>query len=530
MTPRFTLDMLRVSQHSLVDFGLANPYFACFSNMGFGKTAAGITLIEKLFRQGEARRVLIVTTLLVAQNTWPIEIRDWAHTSYLKFKVIEGDASNRLAAARGPEQIHLINQENFVWLAQRAGRAWPYDTVIFDDAEGFKTAARKTRPNKAICAHDHDCPIYEHEKSRVCEHAELCPDYRHGAQGAGCIVICQDFKPVPSSLRACVTLCKIFKSPPAKYTRFGALCALMPQIRRLIHFTGTPSNRGLVDLWPLVFTLDGGRRLGRTYSQYKARYFNRSHNGFSWVLKPGAESEIHARIKDVCIAIESEAEAELPPCHHIDKAIDLPPEAAKMYDDFERDLYLNIEDEEITAANNGVLAGKLLQVCGGAVYTGNEKEWLALHDEKLNTLDDILARHKNEPVLVGYNFQHELERLKKRYPHGITIKDRRDFVHAWNAGEIPLGFTHPKSAGHGLNIQRGPGRTLVWLGLSWRLDHNRQLNKRLWRPGQGREVYIYYIIAKGRADVRLMEGVAKYGWTQDQLLNAVKRDVKNNCF
>jgi hypothetical protein len=87
-------------------------------------------------------------------------------------------------------------------------------------------------------------------------------------------------------------------------------------------------------------------------------------------------------------------------------------------------------------------------------------------------------------------------------------------------------FAHPGSAGHGLNLQRGRGRCLVWLGLNWRLDYNKQLNKRLWRSGQRREVFIYYLIAKGRADVRLMEGVAKYDWTQQQLLEAVKRDAK----
>jgi len=528
LTARFTKDMLRASQLSVIDFILENPRCACFSNMGFGKTAALITTIEKLFRLKEVKKVLIVTTLFVARDTWPGELQDWAHTSYLKFKVITGGAGPRLAAARGAEQIHIINQENFVWLAERAGRTWPYDMVVFDDAEGFKNANRKSKPNKAICVHAKECPLFLHEKSFICTEADFCANYHKGKYTKWCVMPCEHFAPVRASLKACITLCKGFESPASRYTRFGALCALAPQVERLTHLTGTPSNKGLVDLWPLIFTMDGGKRLERTYTQYKMKYFNRSHNGFSWDLKPGAEAAIHARIKDLCIAVESEAEAELPPCHHVDRVIKLPQEAAKMYDTFERDLVLNTDTEEITAANNGVLAGKLLQICGGAVYTGIEKEWITLHDEKFNALDDILLEHAGEPVLIGYNFAHELIRLKARYPQGIDIRERRDFVHAWNAGEIPLAFGHPGSVAHGLNIQRGPGRVLVWLGLNWRLDHNRQLNKRLWRPGQQREVFVYYLIAKGRADVRLMEGVAKYGWTQDQLLEAVKRDARNN--
>jgi len=528
MSARFSKDMLRASQVEVIDFIVNTPACACFSTMGFGKTAALITAVEKLFRSGAVNRLLIVTTLRVARNTWPDEIQDWKHTSYLKFKVITGGAGRRLAAARGSERVHIINVENFVWLAERAGKRWPYDMVVFDDAEGLKSAARKTTPKKAICVHAPSCGLFEHEKSRLCVNSDFCADFRKGTYDNACIRPCSDFKAPRSSLKACITLCTQFQAQPSRYTRFGALCALAPQIKRLVHLTGTPSNKALLDLWPLIFTLDGGRRLGRTYSQYKTRYFNKSYNGFSWDLKPGAETAIHAAVRDICIAVQSEAEAELPACTHIERVVELPQDAARMYADFERDLLLNIDGEEIEAANNGVLAGKLLQVCGGAVYTGEGRNWAELHDEKFKVLDDILLEHAREPVLVGYNFAHELERLKARYPEGVDIRDRRDAVHAWNAGELPLMFAHPGSAGHGLNLQRGPGRVLVWLGLNWRLDYNKQLNRRLWRSGQRREVFIYYLIAKGRADVRLMEGVAKYDWTQNQLLEAVKRDARRH--
>ena len=521
-----TADALRQSQKAVTEFIINTPFCACFSDMGFGKTAAVTTAIEKLFRLGEVRRVLIVTTLRVARNTWPDEIQEWAHTSYLKFAVLTGDAGTRLAAARGPEQIHIINQENFVWLVYKAGRSWPYDTVVFDDAEGLRSARRKSPAKSAICVHRRECPLFLTEKTGVCALSiprGRCPDYRPMAYSDVCAVRCEAFEQIPNRLQACITLCDDFKAPPARYTRFGALCALAPQIKRLVHLTGTPSNKALLDLWPLVFTLDGGKRLGRTYSQYKNQYFTRKHSGFGWDLKPGAEARIHEAIKDLCIAVESEAA--LPECHHINELVTLPPEAARLYREFERDLIVEIDDEEIEAANNGVLAGKLLQICGGAVYTGEDREWVELHDEKFKRLDAILEKHAGEPVLIGYNFAHELARLKTRYPHGIDIRDRKDAVHAWNSGDIPLMFAHPGSAGHGLNLQKGPGRVLVWFGLNWRLDYNKQLNKRLWRPGQAQEVFIYYLITEGRADVRLMEGVAKYEWTQNQLLEAVKLDA-----
>ena len=516
-------DLLRVSQHTGTDFIIDNHYCGLFSDMGFGKTVAVTTAVEKLFRIDDVCRVLVVSTVLVARETWPEEIEAWAHTSNLSFKLIEGDAKQRLQAAKGKEQIHITNQENFVWLAERAGRTWPYDMVVFDDTDGFKKHNRTNAPGPGICARSAECPLYENEKAWNCQDAEVCFDYTTDGYEEACIKLCPDRVPVYSQVKACALLCKQFKSPPARYTRFGALCALRPQIKRLVHLTGTPTGRGYVDLWPLIFTLDNGKRLQRTYTQYLKKYFNKKKGGYGWTLKPGSIYFINKAIRDICICIESEAK--LPPRYDKHINITLPPRAAKLYDQFKRDLVLNMDDTEIVAANNGVLAGKLLQVCGGAVYTGEGREWVDLHEEKFKVLDAVIKKHSGEPILVGYNFKHELIRLRARYPQGIDIRDRRDAKHAWNAGDIPLMFAHPKSAGHGLNLQYGPGRVLFWLGLNWSLILNKQLNKRLHRPGQAQEVYIYYAVVKGRADTILMKGVAQYDWTQNQLLAAIKRQA-----
>lgn len=524
MKERLPLDLLRNSQLDVADFIYDNLFCACFSDMGFGKTAPVATVVEKLFRRNEINKVLIVSTILVTREVWPKELDDWEHTSYLTFKLIEGEAPERLASARGGEQIHLINQENFVWLCEQAGKTWPYDMIIFDDATGFKNEQRRNSPGRGICTHRKDCCIFEHEKTWHCKHAGNCASYVKGTYSDDCIVPCQLFEPVRSNLQACTIMCNDFKAPPARYSRFGAICQLRPQVKRLVHLTGTPTNKAYLDLWPLIFTLDSGERLGRTYTQFKQRYFTKSHNGFSWNIKPGGAVKIENLIKDICISVESEAQ--LPPLYPVEVEIKLPGPAAAMYDQFERDLLICLEGgDELIAANQGVLQGKLLQVCGGGVYINEKKEWLNIHDEKFKAIDQIIARHTGEPILIGYGFGHELERLKARYPQGIDIRDRRDAVHAWNSGEIPILFVHPLSAGHGLNLQLGPGRVLIWLGLAWALDQNKQLNKRLHRPGQKRDTYIYYLIARGRADSRVMEGVAKMNWSQNQLLKAVKRDA-----
>lgn len=480
--------LLRDSQLDTTRFVINNPACAVFSDMGFGKTVALLTAIRRLLNNKEVNRVLVVSTLLVSRETWPTEIQAWTHTAGIEYRLLLGTAQERLAAAKSGGSVHIINQENFVWLAEKAGKTWPYDMVVFDDAKGFKSHNRKNHSKTAICQHADDCPVFE---------------------------------PADGSRKACAVLCKRFKPYPARYSRFGALCALRSQIKRLVHLTGTPSSKDLLDLWPMIFSLDGGARLGRTITQYRNTYFAQNHNGFGYRLLPGSAEIIHSKVKDICIAIPSEAK--LPPVHHVEIPVKMPDKAEMLYESFKRDMLLKIENKEVEAPNAGVLAGKLLQICGGAVYHNEEKEWLQLHDSKLKALKEIVKKHKGEPILVGYNYNFERFLLKKWFPEGVDIRNRKNAVDAWNAGKIPLMWVHPDSAGHGLNLQKGPGRVLVWYGLQWSLSLNKQLNKRLHRPGQQQEVYIYYLIVKGKADSLVMKGVAEKDWTQQQLLDALIR-------
>ena len=62
-----------------------------------------------------------------------------------------------------------------------------------------------------------------------------------------------------------------FKSNSAK--RFKSLRIVRPLARRFVGLTGTPAPNGLLDLWPQVYLIDRGERLGKTYTGYKDRYF-----------------------------------------------------------------------------------------------------------------------------------------------------------------------------------------------------------------------------------------------------------------
>ena len=159
MTDKLTEEDLRVSQLTARDIIVEQPATGLFSTMSFGKTVATLSAIKILFERGEVSRVLIVAPKLVARETWPAEIDDWEHTCETTFATIAGNEKARLAKAKGPEQVHIISQDNFVWLVKKAGKKWPYDMVVVDDTKGFKKHARVSKIKGTPCV---QLPIIAH--------------------------------------------------------------------------------------------------------------------------------------------------------------------------------------------------------------------------------------------------------------------------------------------------------------------------------------------------------------------------------
>ncbi|NFN80276.1 DEAD/DEAH box helicase [Clostridium botulinum] len=316
-----------------------------------------------------------------------------------------------------------------------------------------------------------------------------------------------------------------FKSSKAK--RFRALKKVRPYFKRIIGLTGTPAPNSLIDLWPQVYLLDGGQRLGKTITGYRGRYFTPGDRNqfvvFNYNLKDGAEEAIHNRISDICVSMKAKDYLDLP--ERIDNKIyiDLPKKVKDQYRELEKDLIIQLDNEDITATNSAVLTGKLLQMCNGAVYS-EDKEIVEVHDEKLNALMDIIEAANGKSVLVFYSFKHDLMRiqefLKKNKLKGQELEGPED-IKKWNNGEIPILLLHPASAGHGLNLQYG-GNIVVWFGLTWSLELYQQANARLHRQGQKETVIIHHIIARDTVDEDVIKALTNKEVNQNVLLEAVK--------
>lgn len=318
-----------------------------------------------------------------------------------------------------------------------------------------------------------------------------------------------------------------FKS--SKSQRFRALKKVTPLIKRIVGLTGTPTPNGLLDLWPQMYLLDRGLRLGKTITGYRDRYFNpgmrSGYTVFNWTPKEGADRAIQEKIKDICISMSAYDYLTLPERINNIIPVELSEQEKKLYKTMEKEQILSLDESEIVALTAATVANKLLQMANGTVYD-LDKNCKHIHDRKLEALEEILDV-TDEPVLVFYNFQHDYDRLmeyfRKLAPRRLdTAEDIRD----WNEGKVRLLLAHPASVGHGLNIQDG-GRIIIWFGLTWSLELYQQANARLYRQGQKKNVIIHHLVASGTIDEQVMTALEKKDTSQKALLEAVKSRRKS---
>ena len=309
-----------------------------------------------------------------------------------------------------------------------------------------------------------------------------------------------------------------FKNPKSK--RFKALRQAKHKIDRLIELTGTPASNGLMDIWAQIHLLDGGERLGRTMTRYKETFFDGDYMGWTFTPKVGAKQDIYGRLQDVCLTMDKKDYLELPPVNRNDIFLNMEDDVKEKYEELERDFVVEIQNETITASQAAVLSNKLLQFCGGAVY-GEDRVWVEVHDTKIKALADIVEEMSGEPLMVAYNYQHELFRLRQAFPHGKVLDTKAD-EDKWNSGEVPLMFVQPQSVGHGLNLQAG-GHNLVWFSLTWDLELYDQLNGRLDRQGQTKPVFIHHLVLRETIEEKVLQTLGDKSVTQAELLDAMKQ-------
>lgn len=321
-----------------------------------------------------------------------------------------------------------------------------------------------------------------------------------------------------------------FKNNNSK--RFKALKRVRPLIHRIIGLTGTPVPNGCIDLWAQIYLLDQGERLGKSITRFRDEYFvpDKRDSQRIFTYKPKADSIrlIKNKISDICISLSAKDYLQMPKLVKDNRFIKLDSKAQKGYEEFERNMVLQLDEEEIDVTNAAALTNKLLQYCDGAVYKEDGKNYLEVHNCKIEALLELIEEAQGQPLLIFYNFKSDLERIQKalmglKLRVGV-LRDSNDIT-KWNHKELDILLAHPASTAYGLNLQDG-GNHIVWFGLNWSLELYQQANARLYRQGQTQTVFIHNLVIDGCRDVDVINALENKKDGQEELLNSLKVRIK----
>lgn len=313
--------------------------------------------------------------------------------------------------------------------------------------------------------------------------------------------------------------------------RFKFLKPHLGKFTRRWTLTGTPAPNGLLDIFGQIYILDTGKCLGTFITAYREKFFEKTGDGYDWILREGAEEEIYDAIAPLILRVDDSV-LDLPKLVFNDIYVDLPAAAMKQYLDMERNLTVKLSDgTRVTAVSAGVAAGKCIQMANGGIYVTDEETGIRtsrqVHTAKIDALAELLDEIQHKPTLLLYQFEHDLERIREAFPHAEVVADysakKADrLFERWNNGSVTLLAAQPQSIGHGLNLQGG-GQHVVWLGCPWDLEIWIQAIRRLWRQGsEFSHIFVHCILARNTIDTTVREVVNLKDADQSALLRAVK--------
>jgi SNF2 family DNA or RNA helicase len=310
--------------------------------------------------------------------------------------------------------------------------------------------------------------------------------------------------------------------------RFRKLWPHLPRFRRRWGLTGSPTANGYLDLFGQAKALDLGRALGPTFWRYRLDHFYPTgYQGYVWVPKPGAEDAIAARLEGLAHSARAEDHLDLPELVERELWVDLPEAARELYDRLEDDFVAAVGSGEVTAVNAAAAAMKCRQVAAGGVYLdGPGREVGEAHQAKVDALEDLVDELQGSPLLVSYEFRHDLERVRARLGAGVPdlggdARRATALAEQFRRGELPVLCGHPASVAHGLNLQ-GACHHVCFFSPTYNMEHDDQLVRRVYRQGAtANRVFVHRILARRTLDQDALAAVRAKRRGQAHLFRAL---------
>lgn len=265
--------------------------------------------------------------------------------------------------------------------------------------------------------------------------------------------------------------------------------ALIQNRKYVWGLTGSPTPNEPADAWAQCRLLTP-HAVPPRFMHFK-RITMRKVSQFRWIPKDDANDIVFDAMQPAVRFKRSDC-TELPPVTFQMRKVALSKQQERVYKTMMEKLVVMFREGKVTAANEGVLFSKLLQIGAGWVYT-QDKQVIGLDNtERLQNLLDIIDEADGK-VIVFNEFVHAAMNLysvleKKRISCSLVTgqtaaTDRNQIFTAFQNHQYPrVLVAHPKCMAHGLTLTAA--NTIVWFTPTTSLETYEQACARITRPGQ----------------------------------------------
>lgn len=451
-------------QRATVEFLTTNPRAYVNSGLGSGKTLCGLWAFDFMRQEGSVNKLLIVSPLSTLERAWGDEI--FRNFPELSFAVLHGSQDKRLKLIAAHDfDIYIINHDGL-----------GNDKVL-----------------EALCQReDIDIVIVDELAS-----------YRNKST--------EKWKRLNLLLNG-------------RRTR-GVPDPHYPVRKYVWGFTGTPIPNAPTDAWAQC-RLVNPSRAPAFFGAFRDMTM-RQLTQFKWIAKPDALDTVY-KIMQPSIRFAREDCIDLPPTTYITREVSLTKEQIKAYDEMLKHMRAITDAGELTAANEAVKLGRLLQICAGGSYAeGGETVHLPCGPRIDAVLEVIEEADAKTIVFVPYTAALEAvaEAIGKHHSvakvNGATSKSERDriFSDFQNGSDPRVLVANPGTVSHGLTLTAAD--TIVWFAPVHSNEIWEQANGRIARPGQTRNTRIVSIEGSP-VERKVYERLQNKGRMQGVLLDLLK--------
>lgn len=444
---------------------------------GLGKTSIVYMLHTILKSKGFIKRTLVICPIRPAYRVWPHQKDKFQEFAHLKVNVLHG-ADKEAQLNDNEADIYVVNPEGLPWLL----------------------GATKDSKGKLI--------VHKERLAWLKKYFDV-------------LVVDESTK---------------FKNPQT--SRFKLLRQFVKFFKRRYILTGTPTPKGLMDLFGQIYILDEGASLGSYITHYRTQYFIPSgFGGYDWQPQPDAERRIAEKIAPLTYRVGAKGNIDLPEVLFDDIFVDLPPAARKIYNSMEDQLVAELEAGVVVAANAAVASSKCRQVANGGIY--NEDGTHAyVHDAKYEALADLIEQLQGEPLLVTYEFQFDAEAIGKIQVDGQGIRSistgnaKRDDANTvlFSQGKLAAVMGQPQSISLGIDGLQDNCFHIAMVGVTWKLQDYIQVIDRIKRSGnKSKHVIVHRIMARDTVDERVLGVLHQRDANQNsfmEVLQALRKAAK----